>query len=512
MAPQHDDQPSFYKDANKEIKVVPQDSSSEGSTDGGDKRRSTLKDDDEINKHLDRAFGSALAAKGNDSKSAQRKRSEQLRVRFDMAVGVVILTNAGFIALETDADPDNADMQQFLGYAEIIFCVLFSVELLVRLKIDGLNYFRDPANWLDFFLVISSDIDVFILRNMEGADDTEGMKIMSILRMLRLLRLARLLRVFRMFKELWLIVAGLAAALRTLFWASLFLFLMIFMFAIFATQMIGHATNSNGDNRYEGIFEDPVSRLFGKVPKSMMTLFICITDGCVESVIRPMSEANPWFTIYWMVYIFVTMLGLLNLIIGIFCENACTTAAANEDNILERLDEHKSRVLNNMKVAFLEMDEDGSGEIDKDEYYHAINHNKKVQDALKILGLDNEDGLFDKIDADKSGAVSFDEFMEGATLIMKGNEPAKGKDMVGTYLSVQAVSKNVQRLREGQADIMEALEELRTAAKAMTGSASFPVADAAPVIKNRSPSKDSIFEGGQRSSLKPGGLGALTNR
>ena len=34
---------------------------------------------------------SALAAKGNDSKSAQRKRSEQLRVQFDMAVGVVIL-------------------------------------------------------------------------------------------------------------------------------------------------------------------------------------------------------------------------------------------------------------------------------------------------------------------------------------------------------------------------------------------------------------------------------------
>ena len=91
------------------------------------------------------------------------------------------------------------------------------------------------------------------------------------------------------------------------------------------------------------------------------------------------------------------------------------------------------------------MDEDGSGEIDKDEYYHALTHNKKVQDALKILGLDQEEGLFDKIDADKSGAVSFDEFMEGATLIMKGNEPAKGKDMVGTYLSVQAVSKNVPR-------------------------------------------------------------------
>merc|ERR1712057_122736 len=111
----------------------------------------------------------------------------------------------------------------------------------------------------------------------------------------------------------------------------------------------------------------------------------------------------------------------------------------------------------------------GSGEIDRDEYYHAITHNKKVQQSMSRLGLDQEDGLFDKINADKSGAVSFDEFIEGVTMIMKGNEPAKGKDMVGTYLSVQALSKNVQRLREGQADIMESLEELRTAARAMTG-------------------------------------------
>merc|ERR1719191_2234858 len=247
--------------------------------------------------------------------------------------------------------------------------------------------------------------------------------------------------------------------------------------------MIGHATLSNGDNRYEGIFEDPVSRLFGTVPKSMMTLFICITDGCVESVIRPMSEANPWFTIYWMLYIFVTMLGLMNLIIGIFCENACTTAAANEENIVERLDEHKHRVLNSMKVAFIEMDEDGSGEIDKDEYYHAINHNKKVQDALKMLGLDQEEGLFDKIDADKSGAVSFDEFIEGVTLIMKGNEPAKGKDMVGTFLSVQALSKNVQRIRDSQGEMMEALEELRDAARSLQQRARSP--EVTPVDKSR---------------------------
>merc|ERR1719426_71960 len=272
---------------------------------------------------------------------------------------------------------------------------------------------------------------------------------MSILRMLRLLRLARLLRVFRMFKELWLIVAGLTAAVRTLFWASLFLFLVIFMFAVFATQMIGHPTNDDGSYVYDVFDEDTVFRLFGNVPRSMMSLFICITDGCVESIVGPMREVAPGFVLYWLLYIFVTMLGLMNLIIGIFCENACTTAAANEETITERLDEQKMRVLNNVKVAFIEMDADGSGEIDRD----------------------------------KSGAVSFDEFIEGVTLIMKGNEPAKGRDMVGTFLSVQALSKNVQRIRDSQGDMMEALEELRDATRSLQQRARSP--EVTPVDKSR---------------------------
>ena len=35
----------------------------------------------------------------------------------------------------------------------------------------------------------------------------------------------------------------------------------------------------------------------------------------------------------------------------------------------------------------------------------------QVQQSFQRLGLDQEEGLFDKIDADKSGSLSFDEFM-----------------------------------------------------------------------------------------------------
>ena len=40
------------------------------------------------------------------------------------------------------------------------------------------------------------------------------------------------------------------------------------------------------------------------------------------------------------------------------------------------------------EVAFIEMDADGSGEIDRDEYYHAITHNKKAHRAR--TGLSGE--------------------------------------------------------------------------------------------------------------------------
>merc|ERR1712216_751967 len=149
--------------------------------------------------------------------------------------------------------------QQILFIAENAFCVIFTCEVIIRVWLGCKDYFRDPYNWADLALVVSSDIDVWILRalNVEGS----GIKVVSVMRMLR---------VFRMFKELWLIVAGLTAAVRTLFWASLFLFLVIFMFAVFATQMIGHPTNDDGSYVYDVFEEDTVYRLFGNVPRSMM--------------------------------------------------------------------------------------------------------------------------------------------------------------------------------------------------------------------------------------------------
>merc|ERR1712039_689872 len=96
----------------------------------------------------------------------------------------------------------------------------------------------------------------------------------------------------------------------------------------------------------------------------------------------------------------------------------------------------------------------------------AIVDNEDVINALTSLGLDEERDLFDAIDADHSGTLEFNEFFDGVTLIMKGQEPALAKDMVATYLRVSALYKAHVRsevtLNTMKADYNQALANIES--------------------------------------------------
>lgn len=127
------------------------------------------------------------------------------------------MTNAITLGFEADYGLENPEPFTIL---ENIFCGIFTLELVLHFGVEGFRiYFSDRMNWLDFFLVTFSVLDVWVLKVLEVEAD---LKLMSVFRMLRLVRLARLLRLFRIFKELTLIVAGFIDSVRTLFWAVVF--------------------------------------------------------------------------------------------------------------------------------------------------------------------------------------------------------------------------------------------------------------------------------------------------
>merc|ERR1712216_889734 len=72
----------------------------------------------------------------------------------------------------------------------------------------------------------------------------------------------------------------------------------------------------------------------------------------------------------------------------------------------------------------------------------------EVIECLEFLNLHEEVGIFDTLDIDRTGELTFDEFFEGMMLIMKGGEVAKARDIVGTYLTCQSLQGQISRLTE----------------------------------------------------------------
>ena len=92
---------------------------------------------------------------------------------------------------------------------------------------DGFGY---DAKFQYMFVVC----EVLVLVQMSGSN----LQFFTVMRLVRLARIARVIRVsrFKVFKELLLVIRGIIAGLRTLFWAIVFSLFVIFVLGIFMRQ------------------------------------------------------------------------------------------------------------------------------------------------------------------------------------------------------------------------------------------------------------------------------------
>merc|ERR1712224_552123 len=108
--------------------------------------------------------------------------------------------------------------------------------------------------------------------------------------------------------------------------------------------------------------------LFGSVERSMLTLFVCLTEGCGIEVVHPTTRKSPELMIFWGTFVFLTTYGMLNLVVGIFCEHAMSNATENEAEMVQRRDVHREKILEQVMAAFEAADTDHSGSISREEY------------------------------------------------------------------------------------------------------------------------------------------------
>jgi len=138
------------------------------------------------------------------------------------------------------------------------------------------------------------------------------------------------------------------------------------------------------------------------------------------------------YFVLFVFYIFFTLVGLLNVVTGIFVDSAVCTRT--EDEVVESFTEEQKRLCGEMRRIFASADMDGNGCITFEEFCKHV-EDPWVQAFLSGLDIDISDAriVFTLLDVDGSGSLTVEEFVDGA---MKLKGPAKGIDMLAVMFDL----------------------------------------------------------------------------
>lgn len=368
---------------------------------------------------------------------------------------ICVILHCFVIGLQVDA-VRSPHLEDFLGYValELFFCVVFIGDAGARIHQLGWDYFLDPWNTFDFVLVIWTSMDLLITLDSNGEDH---MLLGSTMRLCRLLSLTRSIKGLRQFVRLWTLLTVLLESLRTLFWIAVIFIFFNYIFAVALTSLMILDTELE--------LWSFLSQYCGSVGKSMLTIVQVVTfDGWMEDIGRPVARANPMALFVLIGAIICCYLSVLHILAGVIITKCLSLTKDNREDVSKFLEESEEIIIESFQDDFDNFEtSDARDELRYNEFVELLN-NESCREKLNLLGihLSEAQDLFDIMDADRSGLLSVEEFVDGIRNV-KGT--AKGCDLVSLISSARKSALELQRhcLRVNQltkqVDVLQARAE-----------------------------------------------------
>ena len=195
-----------------------------------------------------------------------------------LTIGVGTYENVTFISL-------------ILGYSDYLITTIFLIELIIRFTAEKSvkDFFSDRWNLFDTIIVTASLIP---------ASFGECILIF------RLLRVLRLLRIISFVPELRIVVENLIKSLYKSLYILILIFLISYIYAVIGNQLYGDL-NSSG---------------FVNLGASLLTLAQVATLSGWEDIMNPILIEHPLAWTYFLSFIFIVAIVILNLFIAIMVD------------------------------------------------------------------------------------------------------------------------------------------------------------------------------------------------
>jgi len=308
------------------------------------------------------------------------------------------------------------------------------VELLLKLTVFRLRFFTAPDekywNLFDTFLVITGIYEVIqdVLSN--GAGGGASITWIRVLRLLKMLKMLRVIRVMKFFRELRIMLLSIVGSLRILFWSIMMLGLIMYIFGIcFLQAVTGHLQETEPLELQKTSIEVDIFMWWGSVETSMGTLLMAITGGNDwKYLAEPLWQVGGLYYGLFLFYICFIVFAVLNVLTGIFVDQAMQMAKLDRDNVIQEALSKEENFARNMRDVFAIVDKDGSDMITWSEFKKHIN-DQRVQSYFAAMDLAVSDAkqLFMLLDNNGSNTIELGEFIGGCTRLKGG---AKSMDLI----------------------------------------------------------------------------------
>ncbi|XP_023805324.1 sodium channel protein type 4 subunit alpha A isoform X3 [Oryzias latipes] len=196
---------------------------------------------------------------------------------FDIFIMVLICLNMVTMMVETD--DQSAEMEDFLFKLNVAFIVVFTGECLLKLFALRHYFFTNGWNVFDFIVVILSIAGTMLSDLIEKYFVSP-----TLFRVIRLARIGRILRLIKGAKGIRTLLFALMMSLPALFNIGLLLFLIMFIFSIFAMSNFAYVKKEAG---IDDIFN------FETFGGSIICLFQITTSAGWDGLLLPILNREP---------------------------------------------------------------------------------------------------------------------------------------------------------------------------------------------------------------------------
>ncbi|CAE7231484.1 SCN2A [Symbiodinium sp. KB8] len=368
---------------------------------------------------------------------------------FESVLSVLLIANVAFMAFEmqylgslagyrigkyTDLFPSESarpTMNQVLLIGDLVFTLIFAIDVTVRIIVLRCRFWRTFMNWIDAFVVVTSSIQWFF----------PSLSINPIyLRLLRLGKLARALRMVTMSKSmdsLQLLLKCCASSVDMLFWS----FCLLTFIQCIAGMIVGALVREfvTDDSK---LMEDRqrVWDYYGTFSRTFLTMFEILFANWGPPCRALVDHVDEAFSIFFLVYRCMIGFAVLNVVNAVFVQQTMLLANNDEDLAFKQKQKDWAWYSKKVKRLFNAIDTSGDGSITLDEFSQLV-QSPKLKFWMSQLELEYHDllGLFEMLD-DGDGEISIDEFLENARRL-KG--PAKAIDMFRMETKVELLLAQV---------------------------------------------------------------------